>query len=652
MRGGGRGIRASVNHHVFIECDIMRGGGRGVDAKIGSKATVLTVDSWEPDQDDVAIPHGHSVLINVSAANSSELEVLYDEGTDFDTGTHSDTETIGDELNLVTSPYTEDWEGVTPLNNWTQRFTTGTFSIIDDGSGSNNVLKGTASNNQGCRTADDGPNVSDAITKVKYQFKNTLKTAGIAGRITGSGSACRGYILIATYADSYIRLQRLTGDGSAFNIVSHNYGTSHSIDTWYWLAYRVIGDDHYCKWWADSGSEPGSWTWIANDSTHDGPGDFGVVFDASVGAEAYWWDDFLSESVPPAYVTSGNWESGDIDVSSVDHMSAAPVTWDETTPTDTTVAVKARWPGGSWVACTNGSVVPDIDYEQDMRAGATKDTLEFRVELSTTDTSSTPAVSNLRAYFEPGRLEDFEIIAHGVSCVPPTGLEVWGRRQVSLGSELDDWDDLWAQTVLWWMAYSGQTVTATFRYWGNTIDSITFSVDEDHFRCGDARSYFTFPQAVFETGPTNAYWVVLEEWTPLGHAYQWHITDSAIAIHADAYWICGHYAFIDHVGSMLVATPSFTDHIGSMLVKGWQIDDHVGSALVQGWRIDDVPGSMLVGQQYFNDHPGSVLIGAYHMQDHPGSMLVYGVNRDGAIFVNVIDDDTYQALIDEGITFG
>ena len=32
-------------------------------------------------------------------------------------------------------------------------------------------------------------------------------------------------------------------------------------------------------------------------------------------------------------------------------------------------------------------------------------------------------------------------------------------------------------------------------------------------------------------------------------------------------------------------------------------------------------------------------------------MLIYGISKDGAIFVNVIDDETYQALVDAGVVF-
>ncbi len=65
MRGGGAMPRATINGQQFIECDVLRGGGRSPDAKIGSKAQVLNVKSWSPDQDDTEIPHGHSVEVNV-----------------------------------------------------------------------------------------------------------------------------------------------------------------------------------------------------------------------------------------------------------------------------------------------------------------------------------------------------------------------------------------------------------------------------------------------------------------------------------------------------------------------------------------------------------------------------------------------------------
>ena len=642
---------------TIISCEVLRAGARMPDARVGSKAQVLNVKSWDPAQSEAEVPHGHSVELNIEALNTAEKDIHYDEGADFLTGSFSGVQVVGDELNLLTAPFDEDWEGVTPLNDWTQRFTTGNFSIIDDGTG-NKVLRGTVFNQEGCRTADNGPNGSDVEVRTRYQFKDTDKLCGVVARITGSGSSCRGYEMLTTYGGNYVQLRRITGDGSTFGLGTQNLGVNHSIDTWYWIAYKVVGSNHYAKWWVDGSAEPGTWTWIASNSTHPGPGDCGVFYDCGVGVEVFWFDDFSAEQIPPVYQASGWWESDDIDVSSVDHYSHGQVSWDQVTPTDTTAAVKYRWRDiDSWATLNNGAIIPGIEYEQDMRAGATKDTLELRVELGTTDGSVTPAVSNLRVYFEPARDEEFKLIVHGYeNVIADQTLAVWGRSWLRSGSgqpyiEDPDWSDIFASAMSRWMARDFQTVTASFTYWGNAIDSITFEAEASKYRHGFGTAEWVVPALARESGLTVFEWTVLEEWFPMGHNYEWSLIDKGQAIHADAKWICGHIQIDNLPGSLLVGLLVIDDQPGSLLVEGYKLTHNPGMLLVQGPRIDNQPGMVLPAVQYFYDNPGSLIVGVREIHNQPGMLLVYGVNREGSIFVNVIDDNTYQTLIDFGVTF-
>ena len=638
---------------TVTSASIARGGGRAPDALIGSKRQVLNVMGWTPSQSDEEVLHSRSVKINVEALNSALLDVRRDEGADFSPGTFSNVGVVGDELNLLASPFTEDWEGITPLNNWTQRFTTGNFSIIDDGTG-NKVLRGYVFNQEGCRTADDGPNASDVEVRTRYQFKDTDKLCGVVARITGTGSSCRGYEMLTTYSGNYVQLRRITGDGSAFGLGTQNLGVNHSIDTWYWIAYKVVGSNHYAKWWVDGSAEPGSWTWIASDSTHGGPGDCGVFFDSGVATENFWFDDFSAQIIPPAYQTSGYWEGSD-DVTSVDHYSHGLVSWIETTPTDTTVAVKIRWPGGTWQICANGRIIPDIDYEQDMRAGSTKQTLEWRVELTTTDTTVTPAVEDLRVYFEPGRQEEFELEVYGISCVPDdNSLLYWGRGWIGASgvpaSLEEDWSDLWAASNTWWLAQDLQTITATFKYWANVIDSITFKTEGSKYRLGYLKSYFSIPVAPFYTGANIFTFTTLTEWSPNGKIYEWVLTDKGMAIHADAKFVVGHAQRDDHPLSFLVSVANLHDHPLSVQVRGWQRDDHPMSLLVQGWQRDDYPLSVTVGLWTLNDQPISMLAAIENLHDHPISFQVFGVDRESMVEVNIIDNDTWLEMAALGFT--
>lgn len=112
MRGGGAMPRATVNKQQFIEAGVARGGGVAVDGKIGTAKEVIVVDGWTPEAESIDIDHGHSIKVDLHATDdTAELEHLFDEGQDFDdNGTHDDTETIGDIIQLATDAELIDFE--------------------------------------------------------------------------------------------------------------------------------------------------------------------------------------------------------------------------------------------------------------------------------------------------------------------------------------------------------------------------------------------------------------------------------------------------------------------------------------------------------------------------------------------------------------
>lgn len=657
--GGGYAPRTQINGQQWTEVTPAYGGGLFYDGLIGSFRQVLNVKEWTPAQDDEGVPHGHSVLANIEANNSNLLDIRRDEGIDFNPGTFSDVEVVGNALNLVTSPFTEDWEGVSPLNDWSTRLPTGGGSIYITTDTGSKVLYMIHWNDRQCLTADNGPFTSDVEMRTDVKF-NTNDIDGVIGpalRITGSGSANRGYFLELRWNTNRVRFNRITGDGTWASISYHDGPKTIAVGVWYTIMFKASGTGFFYKIWAtDTESEPGSWQWIGGSSHHAGPGDIGFFTKSSSANENFHLDNFRAEPVPPVHQTSGYWE-GEDDVTSADHYSHGLVSWIEDIPTDTTLVVKIRWPGGTWQTCTNGEILPDIEYEQDMRAGSTKQALEWRVELATTDTSVTPAIEDLRCYFEPARDEEFKVTVHGEEhVIADESLRVWGRSWLSSGSgqpylEDPDWSDLFMLTGLRWMARDLQTITAAFTYWGHAIDSITFEAEASKYRHGFGTAEWTVPITPFEHGPATWEWTALKTWYPLGHNYEWNIIDKGQAIHADARWICGHIQIDDNPGSFLAGLLVLNDHVGSLIAEGYLLNDFIGQALVQGWRRDDQPGFVLPAQPFLYDTPGSLILSIRELHDQPGMFVVYGVNRDGSIFVNVIDDNTYQTLTDFGVTF-
>ena len=661
MAGGSQADRHTINKQQYIECGLMAGGSEA-DAKIGSSANIIVVDSWTPAFNTKDIDHGHSVKVNLHAENTEEKEVLYDEGDDFlTTGTFDDTEVVVDALNLITAPTVDDFEGYTigqdPIGSgWTARTTDQGWSIQQEVSGESQHLRCYQYDAESCMTNDAaGGSLTDVEMEVMIRTPETTGYTqwGLTGRITGAGSALRGYVAYVTNGWTTLNLARFTGDGTYFELDSTTI-TAPVANTWYHLKMHCIGDAIRAKIWKDGDAEP---DWLVGEiNTLYTSGAVGIWGRSNSETRKMFYDNYAIETVPPAYVSSGSWED-DIDLSAVEHYSHGFITWDETEPTNTTALVKARWRDiDSWATLTSGEEILGVDLGDDMQAGATKDTLSLRVELATTDPQATPAVENIRLYFEPVANDALLLdLAGDIDHVVADGtLDVWGKNQVSGGSALVAWDDVWIQTDGPRWAYSpGQEVAVYLEYGGVAIDDIAFGLAWDLWMESNDLTGLVWglTPLVYDGAPAEVRWVCHEKWTPAGHVYEWVLIDKGIGIHADVWWICGHYQIDDNPGMLLAAIAETTDHFGSMLANAYRLDNFLGQALVQGYRFDNAPGMAMVAEEFLIDTVGAVLVGAEQITNTPGMVLVYGVGRDGAIFVNVIDNATYQALLDEGITF-
>ena len=663
MAGGSVMDRATINKQQFVECPLpMQGGGVMAGSKIGSSATVLNVKSWTPDQDDDGVPHGHTVKANIEAINTELQDVHYDEGNDFlATGIFDDVAVVEDDLNLVTSPEGDDFEGYTigqnPLGNgWTARTTDTSWTIQQEVSGDSQHARGYGYDDESVMVLDSAGDSTDVIVEARIRFPESSDNpqAGVTARITGAGLAMRGYCAYIARGQTSLNIKRFIGDGVMFGLYTPAIPVVVE-NQWYRIKLRCVGSGISAKVWKEGDAEPG-YQGVDNTS-HPGPGASGVFYRSKLATRKALYDDFLTETYPPIYVSSGDWED-EVDVTAAEHYSHGLISWDETTPTDTTAVVKARWRDtDAWVAQTNGERITGIGLGDDMRAGSSRDTLKLRVELASTDASVTPSVSNLRVYFEPLDRDQVEIVVHGAANIlADNTLLDWGMAWLRPGTsdpyvEVKDWSDLWFQTVKRWMARDLQAVTAALNYWGNAIESITFEAEASKYRHGYEPCEWVVPALVMTSGPTLYEWTALKTWWPMGHNFEWLIIDKGQAIHADYRWMVGHLKINDTVGMVIPGVSSVRDHIGSLLAKAYRLDNYLGQTLVQGWRFDNAPGMVMVAERFYIDTVGSILLGAREMTSVPGMFLLYAVNRDGAVFVNVIDDDTYQALLDEGITF-
>lgn len=671
LRWGSRLPRASINGHQFIETEKLKFGSRLPNPAIGSSRDIHSVIDWTPDDLSEGHPVGGPVTVNFEANNSEELIVEFDEGVDFENGgTHDNTETLGDAVNLKAvsteidfEDYTvDDWLNATSHpEQWTNRSPYLGHRIRDRLSPTNRLVEGQFYNQELIHSHDPTGDVAGGVVSTMIYFPNsTSPRAGVFFLTTGSGSALRGHGMTIALGATLLSTYRMNAFDYWFGLGSRALGFTVQQSTWYHLKAKFWRSDtsitFQFKCWEDGDPEPANFSTGASDTVYVQDGAVGIMTKHSVASEIGYLDDFSFNDEDPTYPTSGEWTSDPIDVSSVETFSSGILTFDKTTPANTTATLSARWHDGEpWTVCTSGDPVPTIGYRDDMSAGSNRAALQFRIELATTDTSITPELSNLHLYFDPCRFADVDLDVDGNLATIANGhLAKWGREQVSGGVEIVAFDDLTVQAhTLKSYRLRGESILSTFSYQGREIDSIIFAQLVQAFRIatgGDA--YFGFSgQAGAREANTLIQWTAKTDWWKTLHDYEWILIDKTQGIHADALYRIGHPRTDDFLGSVLVAVAEQADFPGTILAKAYQRDDFPGTLLVQGWQLDDLPGSVLAALQSSNDFPGSIVVGIGRQDDFPGELLVYGVNRNNVIEIHTIDSDTLAELQLIGFVF-
>lgn len=673
MTGGGYLPRASVNGLQFVEAEIMAGGGELVDddLRIGSKTDVHNVLDWTPDNNSEGAEIGGPITVNFEAVNTDVLDIDGATGTFFDdNGTHDDTVSTATGIELDTAAPFVDFEdyvlysslvsGSNP-DNWTrldQKADSNTSIRPDPVNTGEQCVRGQVYNSVLQHRLDDAGEMNAGVLQFRFNFPvygdwkimPTFQTQG-------AGSALRGYGIEFACNSTYAGCKRILDWDSFYGFgPARNHGITFQANTWYWVKVHFWGTtstNMEFKVWKDGDAEPASYIYGSGDSAYTQSGYVGFATIHNVATPSIYMDDFSIVPSPATYVSSGEWISDLLDVSDVETLASSRIYFDATTPADTTAALKCRWgTGDTWLTCTDGAKLPGAEYRDDMRPGAAKSLLELKIELATTDNGSTPSIDNLAIHFDPCDWEDVEIELDGDSFTQALGnLAVWGRSQVSGGSEIEAFDDL---TVQGWgrrnYKLAGESLVAKFIFDDYEIDDIVFSQLLQAVKIGAADGYFAFSFGAIESvGLLN--WTSTRVWFNSGHDYQWTLIDKTQAIHADAWYWIGFANTDDFPGSALIADPEESDFPGSVIVEGYKRDDFLGSTLIQGWRHDDFFGSLLVYLQTHYDFPGSAIVAIGHSTDFPGSLIVYGVNRNNEIEIHTIDADTLAELAALGFIF-
>ena len=102
------------------------------------------------------------------------------------------------------------------------------------------------------------------------RFANAQNTDEIIIPIRSNAGASAYYF--ARLKSQNIGIYRYNGSENNIN----NVATTVTAGNFYWIRFRAVGPNLYCKIWADSGSEPSAWNVSVVDTNITSPGQFGV----------------------------------------------------------------------------------------------------------------------------------------------------------------------------------------------------------------------------------------------------------------------------------------------------------------------------------------------------------------------------------------
>ena len=671
--------RVTVNGYQFIEMTVMSGTGDLPDYKIetGIGTSAVIVDSWTPEHGTEDLDHMHSFVVNCHAATTSaEDEFIFEGGGDYTAGgTFTQAVEFDHGVQLETISVLVDFED----------YNVGPLAAV--GQPEEWMWLGGTYNQAAWRwqvVADTDPESWDGQHITMYQESGTQFTGFIGGgtyasgtfscqvyldsqygaspfglcvNLTGSSTALRGHA-ITMDTSQWLTLKRIN-NATSWTGIGSVYGGVNLEDTVYNLKIQVTTDGstswYYAKKWLDGSAEPPSFSYVGADTIYNGAGWVGLGTSGSPAYARFRVDNLTIEPEPVVHWDEGDWTSDPIDMTAIGNYSYGLIEWDETLPTDTSATVSIRW-RDTWFPCTNGGQIPGIELGEAMTAGSSKDSMEIKIELSTTDENETPLVENVHFYHVPLAHEVLEIEIDGsVSCVEADrSLNVWGIRQVIAGVNDEAWDDVWMQTYQrYQLQRLGESFLVKLIYNGSDIDEIVVTTSRDYWSEAFPLNMaeFSMNPIKYASAPVEARWVLLPKWAPMDHVYEWILIDRTLAIHADAYFLVGHVQIDDHAGSLLIAHREVKDFAGSLLVNGFKLNDFRGEFLVQGYRRDDHAGMVMPAIKVLEDYAGQIIVAQEVVRDFSGMILVYGVNRDGSIFLNIVDDATYDKLVAEGIVF-
>ena len=341
------------------------------------------------DSKDIAIVAGQG-----EGANRIVIPVVKDVNTrleyteDFTTGIHNNTEaSSANRLDLALgtkyeTDFSEYAPGVKP-SDWTMVYNNSTWIAEDD------LLRHSAG----------------TLNATKYLTWDVIGNQVLHGEIlVKCKSSVTGYnqielgIRVGGGVDTENMYNLEFYDGTMFYVGKIVNGVwtwlrsedfSWYADTWYWIRFRVVGNNLRARAWLDGTDEPSYWPIDVIDAVggHPVAGMVGIG-NYTAGNSEQRFDYFSFQEID---LQLGAYTSDSINYSYLRFLRESIIKWDEDAPVGTSVTVEHQVNDGAWLTCTNGQPLPGISIGEDLNGKSGK----LRVTLDPGSELYAPSISNL-----------------------------------------------------------------------------------------------------------------------------------------------------------------------------------------------------------------------------------------------------------------
>jgi len=162
--------------------------------------------------------------------------------------------------------------------------------------------------------------------------------------------------------------------------------------------------------------------------------------------------------------------------------------------------------------------------------------------------------------------------------------------------------------------------------------------------------YLVVPQGIDVYGSAGFEWALapFQLWRS-SFDVEWFLAPPIFTMIGGEWWLARPVRTV-HPTSLVVGEPVRTVHPASLVVEGNVGRHHPASLVVQGYVRTPHPVSVIAGVRFWYRGKCSAVVSAEFLHRISGSAVAYEVNDHNVLDIHVISEETYQVLVDAGIT--